>query len=78
MGPYAVITIDLTPPPECECGICGKWGDWRNAVGFCCEPTHDEIGSESSVYPGLIVGGRAVCKACHDDFYYGAEGESNE
>ena len=52
-----------------KCAMCGVEGDHNHAVGFCCEPTRDEIGSESSTYPGHVVGGADVCQPCHDRFY---------
>ena len=62
-----VIVINLNPR-DIECVICGKAGPWNHAVGYCCEPTHDEIGSMSSKYPGLEVGGATVCNKCFKEF----------
>lgn len=53
--------------------MCGEYKRLTHSVGFCCEPTHDPIGRESTEYLGLTVGGICVCKACHDEFYYGEE-----
>jgi len=66
-----MITINLSEWPE-QCPICGEWepGHLNHAVAFCCEPTHDEIGDESSVYPGHTVGGMSCCKTCHDNHYW--------
>lgn len=63
-----VLTIRLDEPWT-ECCICGGDTPMTHSVGYCCEPTQDEIGSESSVYPGHEVGGMPACKACHDTFY---------
>lgn len=52
-----------------NCCICGVECYLDYAVGYCCGPTHDEIGSMSTEYPGLEVGGNVACKKCHDDFY---------
>lgn len=64
----ALIIIHLWPR-EVDCALCDTVGDHRYAIGWCCGPTKDEIGSESSEYPGHIVGGMTVCKPCHDSFY---------
>lgn len=63
-----MLTIWLNEP-WATCCICEAETPMTHSVAYCCEPTHDEIGSESSVYPGHIVGGRAACKPCHDRFY---------
>ena len=55
--------------PEIECCMCGEIGPHRHAVAYCCEPTHDEIGSMSTKYRGHEVGGMPACKACHDKHY---------
>jgi hypothetical protein len=55
--------------PESECCICGKAGNHRHAIGYCCGPTHDDIGSMSTKYRGIEVGGMPACKECHDEFY---------
>lgn len=52
-----------------ECCICGNETPPTHSVGYCCRPTRDEIGSDSSEYPGTEVGGMPACKACHDAFY---------
>lgn len=52
-----------------ECCICEAPTPLTHSVAFCCEPTHDEIGSESKTYPGHIVGGMPACKPCHDRHY---------
>ena len=66
-----MITINLSERDE-QCPLCGEWQatGLRHAVAFCCEPTHDEIGDESSVYPGHTVGGMSCCKTCHDNHYW--------
>lgn len=61
-----VIRLDQ---PWAECCICGCDTPMTHAVAYCCGPTHDEIGAPSSEYRGLIVGGRAACQPCHDQFY---------
>jgi hypothetical protein len=58
--------------PTADCCICGEETLLTHAVAYCCEPTHDEIGSESKTYPGHIVGGMPACKRCHD-LHYGVE-----
>ena len=65
-----MIIIELWLPPTAICCICGIEHDLAQCVGFYCEPTQDEIGSESTMYPGPdnIVGGMPACKACHDEF----------
>ena len=65
-----LIVIHLDAPVT-ECCICGCETDLRYCVAYCCEPTHDEIGEESSMYPGTIVGGMPACKKCHDEHYGG-------
>lgn len=62
------LTIRLWEPTTICC-ICERETRLTHAVGYCCGPTHDEIGSESTEYRGLIVGGMPVCQPCHDDFY---------
>lgn len=63
-----ILTIRLWEPTT-KCCICEDVTPLTHAVGYCCGPTHDDIGSESTEYRGLIVGGMPVCRACHDDFY---------
>jgi hypothetical protein len=63
-----IITINLSEV-WLECGICGEETPDKFAVAYCCGPTHDEIGNESSEYPGHEVGGMPSCKACHDLHY---------
>lgn len=63
-----ILTIRLCEPTT-ECCICGEITALTHAVGYCCGPTHDEIGTKSTEYKGLIVGGMPVCKRCHDEFY---------
>jgi hypothetical protein len=58
--------------PWTECCICDEPTPLRYAVAYCCGPTHDEIGEESSEYPGTIVGGMPACKRCHDQHYAAA------
>ena len=71
-----VITLDLWGPPTATCCICQADHDLRQCVGYYCGPTHDEIGSVSTEYPGPrnIVGGMPACKPCHDEFYWIAKG----
>ncbi|KXF89774.1 hypothetical protein [Phaeobacter inhibens] len=69
MDTLPFITIQLDGPRLAECCICGKETELGWCVAYCCEPTHDEIGAESSVYPGSEVGGMAACKPCHDKHY---------
>lgn len=54
---------------EVECCICGEDTPPTHAVGYCCGPTRDEIGTESTEYPGHEVGGMPACQKCHDEFY---------
>ncbi len=56
-------------PVTADCCICGTHGVLTHSVAFCCEPTHDEIGSESSKYRGHVVGGMPACRPCHDRHY---------
>lgn len=56
-------------PPVTNCCICDEETFLTHSVAFCCEPTHDEIGSESTTYPGHIVGGMPACPSCHDRHY---------
>ena len=64
------ITIDLDEGREWgECAMCDQERRLTHAVAWCCGPTHDEIGDESSEYPGCEVGGMCVCKPCHDKHY---------
>ncbi len=65
-----MITIRLWEPTA-TCCICDRETPMTHSVAYCCEPTHDEIGAESSVYRGLIVGGAPACKECHDRHYAG-------
>ena len=52
-----------------DCCLCGEECILDYCVGYCCGPTHDEIGSMSTEYIGLEVGGMCACKGCHDKFY---------
>ena len=52
-----------------ECCICEKETPLTHSVGYCCEPTTEEVGSESTKYPGHEVGGMPACKECHDSLY---------
>ena len=53
-----------------DCPICGEYRRMDHAVAWYCGPTHDEIGSVTTEYTdGGIVGGKSVCKSCHDTFY---------
>lgn len=65
----SVITIELWPTNIHECPLCGVVDRIDHAVAYCCGPTHDEIGSESSEYAGCTVGGMCCCKSCHDKHY---------
>lgn len=57
-----------------ECPMCEQEKRLDHAVGYYCEPTHDPIGSVTTEYAdGGIVGGRCICKECHDNFYYPKE-----
>lgn len=56
-------------PPTAECCICGAETLLTHSVAYYCGPTHDEIGSMSSAYPGGEVGGMPACRACHDNHY---------
>lgn len=52
------------------CPMCGRLEYLTHAVGWYCGPTRDPIGSVSTEYVGGgEVGGRCVCKGCHDQFY---------
>jgi hypothetical protein len=68
-----------SPPHTDTCPMCGQFRPMTHAVGWCCGPTKDPIGSASSVYCDRAtdepyeVAGRSVCKPCHDTFY-GPEG----
>jgi len=62
----AVINLSLM---WTDCCICGCETPPTHSVGYCCGPTRDEIGSESSEYPGHEVGGMPACQPCHDKFY---------
>ena len=66
-GPIIILNLDV---PWGECCICEKETPLGYSVGFCCEPTHAEIGSIDPIY-GMEVGGMVACKDCHDEFYYG-------
>jgi hypothetical protein len=63
------VTVINMNEPWAECCICFRECRLEYAVAYCCEPTHDEIGSQSTVYPGLEVGGMPACKKCHDEHY---------
>jgi hypothetical protein len=65
----AITIIELWPHDEGDCPMCGQWRTLSHSVGWCCEPTRDDIGTMSKTYPGIEVGGRTVCKSCHDQFY---------
>lgn len=52
-----------------ECVMCGR--ECRGyGVGYCYEPTQEDIGSESVMYPGEEVCGMPACQECHDKLYY--------
>lgn len=59
------VTINLNAWMH-ECQLCGKEAIIDHCVPFCCDPTYDEIGSMSTVYRGLKVGGMSCCRSCHD------------
>lgn len=63
-----ILVINMNEPVG-ECCICGQDCTLDYSVGYCCGPTHDEIGSWSTEYRDTIVGGWCACKECHDDFY---------
>lgn len=68
----AIYTIDLWGQRDWgDCCLCEDEKRLTNAIGYYCGPTHDEIGTESTEYPGAgnIVGGMRVCQPCHDAFY---------
>jgi hypothetical protein len=52
-----------------ECPMCETEQRLDHAVGWCCGPTHDDIGTMSTEYRDTEVGGMCVCKSCHDQFY---------
>jgi hypothetical protein len=64
----AITTIRLWEPTA-DCCMCGCETPLTHSVAYCCEPTHDEIGSESKTYPGTPVGGMPACQPCHDLHY---------
>lgn len=66
-----MITIVLPPFFEATtiCCICGDECPIKFSVAYCCGPTHDEIGSQSSEYADTDVGGAPACKRCHDRHY---------
>jgi hypothetical protein len=65
-----IISIDLWDQHEVQCGICEKWGPYRHAVAWYCEPVRVEIGAPVPEWgPDAIAMGRTVCKPCHDEFY---------
>lgn len=69
-GKIIAQVIELWPDRFCgECPMCEQYRLLDHAVAWCCEPTHDEIGSMSTVYIGYEVGGMSVCKECHDRHY---------
>lgn len=65
-----VVTIELWPHMV-ECGICERRGPWRHAVGWYCGPVDQGPGEPVPDWgPDAIAGGRTVCRACHDRFYF--------
>jgi hypothetical protein len=62
------VTVIQLWEPTTECCICGRETRVTHSVGYCCGPTRDEIGSDSTEYPGTEVGGMPACKSCHDEF----------
>ena len=68
MADGEILTIRLWEPTT-ECCMCGAETALTHCVGYCCGPTHDEIGSASTEWRGEIVGGMPVCQPCHDRFY---------
>ena len=65
-----MLTIDLQEGRRWgDCPMCGKEKRLDHAVGWCCGPTRDEIGSMSTEYRDTEVGGMSVCKECHDALY---------
>lgn len=63
------VTIIRLWEPTAECCLCGEETPPTHSVGYCCGPTHDEIGTQSTQYPGHEVCGMTACKPCHDKFY---------
>jgi hypothetical protein len=71
---YGPVVIWLNDPSWGECPLCEQERRLTHAVAWYCGPTHDEIGAVSTEYRShdgrpAIVGGKTVCKECHDGFY---------
>ena len=68
---YPIIVIDLQESLRWgNCPMCSEYRRLDHAVAWYCGPTRDEIGSVTTEYSdGGIVGGKSVCKPCHDQFY---------
>lgn len=61
--------------PTADCCICECETRLGYYVGYCCGPTTDPIGAQSTEYPDLEVAGMPVCRQCHDAFYADAPAE---
>lgn len=69
-APRIIYVLDLNEARNWgDCPMCDQERRLDHAVGWCCGPTHDEIGSMSTEYRDTPVGGMCVCKSCHDQFY---------
>ncbi len=63
------ITINLNEERDWgDCPLCDEYRRLDHAVGYYCGPTYDDPGTK--LPNGDEVGGRLVCRRCHDAFYY--------
>jgi hypothetical protein len=63
-----IITIWLTPPWTVDdCPMCEHERVLDHVVGWYCGPTRLDLGAKLA--NGDEVGGRCVCRRCHDQFY---------